>query len=98
MDDVKFVEGFSYLRKVLTCGHHFHAHCIVQWFKAPADAGRRSCPNCRKKQAITPSLAAEHQQISAPAPLLRAKDESVKSVSAAALQPVHRANAPRALS
>ena len=48
-------------RKVITCDHVFHKHCIAAWFKA--DAGH-SCPMCRRKP-ITASLAAEHQQTSA---------------------------------
>ena len=32
--------------KILTCRHHFHAHCIRAWFRQP-DA-RNRCPECRQ--------------------------------------------------
>lgn len=28
---------------VLPCGHHFHHHCIYQWFEHPPP----TCPICR---------------------------------------------------
>ena len=34
-----------------TCGHKFHQRCIDKWFES-----KDTCPNCRKKCDVTPSL------------------------------------------
>ena len=37
--------------KRLTCGHAFHAHCILEWFVTSDE-----CPVCRTKQTNDPII------------------------------------------
>jgi hypothetical protein len=49
--------GDKQLRKVILCGHQFHANCIIDWTKM-----KENCPNCNKDYSRKALLEFEHKQ------------------------------------